>query len=219
MPQHQSICPQARHGFQDQFFFTSASITDFSTIPSSAPKLQLAFQVQCLTTKLTELLSLKERRKKRIVQLTLSGEYFLKGLQTPRSKSSSSIAPELLIPLSRAKRSSKTWPGPGRVFRELTRASFLSTPPATAASILKTEGLTRDESGLQMLQALPFSQTSSPNKLGISFLLLPLLLRVFIIIIPRGCVNPPIEEEGIAKSFSITEKQKQTPQTLQQTAI
>jgi hypothetical protein len=32
-------------------------------------------------------------------------------------------------------------------------------------------------------------------------------------------VNPPIEEEGIAKSFSITEKQKQTPQTLQQTAI
>jgi hypothetical protein len=116
--------------------------------------------------------------------------------------------------LSRAKRSSKTWPGRGRVFRELTRASFLSTPPATAASILKTEGLTRDEAGLQMLQALPFSQTSSPNKLGISF-----LLRVFIIIIPRGCVNPPIEEEGIAKSFSITEKQKQTPQTLQQTAI
>jgi hypothetical protein len=188
---------------------------DFSTIPSSAPKLQLAFQVQYLTTKLTELLSLKERRKKRIVQLTLSGEYFLKGLQTPRSKSSSSIAPELLIPLSRVKRSSKTWPGVGRVFRELTRASFLSTPPATAASILKTEDLTRDEAGLQKLQALPFSQTSSPNTLGISF-----LLRVFIIIIiPRGCVNPPIEEEGIAKSFSITEKQKQTPQTLQQTAI
>jgi hypothetical protein len=120
--------------------------------------------------------------------------------------------------LSRVKGSSKTWPGAGRVFRELTRASFLSTPPATAASILKTEDLTRDEAGLQKLQALPFSQTSSPKKIGISFLLL--LLRVFIIIIiPRGSVNPPIEEEGIAKSFSITEKQKQTPQTLQQTAI
>jgi hypothetical protein len=64
MPEHQSICPQARHGFQEQFFFTTRQSQIFLPFLQAHQNFSLLFKFNSLPPNLQSCWSWRNDEKK-----------------------------------------------------------------------------------------------------------------------------------------------------------